>query len=58
MGLKIRSICKLCSQEALRDSDEGELCQSCADILEFGYVSFPAYELTGGEEKHYLSRKN
>ncbi|WP_171656659.1 hypothetical protein [Paenibacillus foliorum] len=38
-------VCGLCCQEAKEPAWEGDICDMCQDILEFGYRSFPAYKL-------------
>lgn len=39
--------CPLCSDsvEGNRAIAHQEICDECADVLEFGYPSFPAYSL-------------
>lgn len=41
--------CPLCSAFLLSDKTTTiqEICDDCADVLEFGYPSFPAYPLEG-----------
>ncbi|WP_426453046.1 hypothetical protein ACP26L_13075 [Paenibacillus sp. S-38] len=37
--------CPLCGADAARSRRPEELCETCLDLLEFGYASFPAYRL-------------
>ncbi|WP_199615174.1 hypothetical protein [Paenibacillus alkalitolerans] len=38
-------ICTLCLKQSDEPEPPGHLCRQCADELEFGYRSFPAYPL-------------
>ncbi|MFD0677535.1 MULTISPECIES: hypothetical protein [unclassified Paenibacillus] len=57
-------VCGLCYQEAKEPGWEGDICDTCQDILEFGYRSFPAYELKNTssddlyKERPYISSCN
>lgn len=42
-------ICTICYREETSMDNHKKICTVCADIMEFGYVSFPAYRL---EEKN------
>lgn len=41
--------CPLCSKLLKNGKERSEevICDNCADVLEFGYPSFPAYALEG-----------
>jgi hypothetical protein len=43
--LKITHTCMLCCQQIAAPCLDEPICAACCDILEFGYPSFPAYEL-------------
>jgi hypothetical protein len=43
----MKTICPICQGPAV----DHQICWHCADIIEFGYPSFPAYRL---EEKQKL----
>jgi hypothetical protein len=43
--LKMTHTCMLCCQQMAAPSLDELICAACCDILEFGYPSFPAYEL-------------
>ncbi len=43
--MKEKHYCGLCLKESSSVEDLEEICNSCLDLLEFGYPSFPAYRL-------------
>jgi hypothetical protein len=43
-------ICSLCCRLMKEAITQVGLCEQCIDLLEFGYLSFPAYELVEKEK--------
>jgi hypothetical protein len=44
-----KKVCSLCCRNAIPMGGEGEICNDCLDLFEFGYPSFPAYPLNEAE---------
>lgn len=45
INVKEKQYCGLCLKESSPVEDLEKICDSCSDLLEFGYPSFPAYPL-------------
>lgn len=51
--------CLLCHNETHESGGREEyICESCSDILEFGYPSFPSYPLEEGSKKMEHTEKS
>lgn len=55
-----RQECSLCHGNGRTLDKTGQICDQCADLLEFGYPSFPAYPLSEktAEYQEVRLRKN
>ncbi|WP_261304101.1 hypothetical protein [Paenibacillus andongensis] len=53
--MNTKVLCPLCNIEEKQVTEK--VCDRCADLLEFGYPSFPAYTLQETGKSHVAKRK-
>lgn len=52
--MEVQQICVRCSKKVPNGILHNKMCKRCADVVEFGYPSFPSYKLEDAKNEKVL----